>query len=116
MLLALSTAQKFSTGSITFLIGISITFFVLIIIIAFIMLLDYFLNKVNYSKLFAKKDKLQPKIDAKAQDLEQKEIVVSSESSAAITLVVKELMSKSEPTPHERYKIVSIKKIVKGDA
>jgi Na+-transporting methylmalonyl-CoA/oxaloacetate decarboxylase gamma subunit len=112
MLLALSTAQKFSTGSITFLLGILITFIVLAMLVVFVMLMDYF-NKIDFSKLFRKKEK-QLEIIEDAPEVSKDE-EISKETLAAIDAAVKIYMTKSYETPHERYIIRSVKKNAKED-
>lgn len=116
MLLALSVAQKFSTGSITFFIGMVITFVVLAVLIVCVMLLDYFLNKADFKKLFRKKDK-----DVAISSVEtKKEIVqedtINVETLEAINAAIKEYMEKSSEVPHNRYTVRSVKKIVREDA
>jgi cell division protein FtsL len=113
MLLALSIAQKFSTGSVTFLIGIITTFAILSIIIVSIMLMEY-LKKVDFTKLSEKKEKQSEMVENAPKILEDNKI--SKETLSAIDAAVKVYMINSADTPHERYAIRSVKKITKGDA
>lgn len=112
MLLALSTAQKFSTGSITFVLGIITTFAVLSMLVVFVMLMDYF-NKVDFKKFSQKKEEQAELVEDTPEAFEDEEI--SKETLDAIDAAVKVYMTNSTETPHERYVIRSVKKMAKGD-
>ncbi|NLL56820.1 MAG: OadG family protein [Clostridiales bacterium] len=114
MLLALSVAQKFSTGSITFLIGIITTFVVLAILVVFVILMNYF-NKVDTKKIMRKKEKTQ---DITTLDTNKvaKEQEIDKQTLEAIHAAVEVFMTNSDATLHQRYTIRSIKKISKEEA
>lgn len=116
MLLALSIAQKFSTGSITFIIGIVMTFSVLTVLIICVMLLDYFLNQADFKKLFRKKDKDAPIANVEPQKEIVQEEAINAETLDAINAAIKEYMMKSSDVPHTRYTVRTVKKIIREDA
>ncbi|HOO22269.1 MAG TPA: OadG family protein [Clostridia bacterium] len=122
MLLALTPLQKLSTGSVTFLIGMIITFVVLAVLIGIIYLVNYLINRVDFKKIFSKKnsakkidDVTEPSSDSVAENIVVEE-KINSAKEEAINAAVKEYLAKADDVPHTRYKVISVKKVAKEDA
>jgi Na+-transporting methylmalonyl-CoA/oxaloacetate decarboxylase gamma subunit len=99
MLLALTPLQKLSTGSVTFLIGMIITFVVLAVLIGIIYLVNYLINRVDFKKIFSKKNSAK-KID---------DVTEPSSDSVAENIVVEEKINSAKEERLTRRKGISRK-------
>jgi Na+-transporting methylmalonyl-CoA/oxaloacetate decarboxylase gamma subunit len=121
MLNALSIGEKLSTGGITALVGISMTFAVLAILIGSIILL-----KIGVEKFVtAQKNKLNKETNKEEnkEDLAVKEIITDNEEAKeevkvvdeqtleAVNTAVSYFMVQNNEVPHLNYKIKSVKRI-----
>lgn len=124
LLLGLSGSEKWSTGGITALIGIGMTFAMLILLILFIVLLRYLLiglDKANpkikekLSSIFKKKkDKSTDAVEvATEQQSEEAGDAIDAETLDVIEQSVRKYVSASadDGKPHDRIKILSVKEV-----
>lgn len=121
-LMGLTGSEKWSTGGITALIGLGMTFVMLIVLIGCIFLLRYILlglDKINpkikekLSKIFKKKKKAEI-VTENADGVNVEDVQPIDED---IMLVIKDSVQKyvsssaKDGKPHDRIKILSVKEV-----
>ena len=121
-LLGLTAGEKWSTGGITTLIGLGMTFLMLALLIGAIFLLRFILKfldknlpmlKSNLSKVFSKKKKQtgEPATEEPAATPEQP--VVDADTMSVIEQSVRQYVSSTatDGKPHTTIKILSVKEV-----
>ncbi len=128
LLLSTSAADKWSTGGITTLLGLGMTFIMLALLVCFIHLLRYILNflekttpafKEKIYGIFRKKNNkgLESNISNGTNNNTTEELVaennIDNETMEVIEQSVKQYISLSadDGKPHDRIKIVSVKEV-----
>lgn len=115
MLLAMSIAEKFSSGGVTFTTGMLITFVVIGLLSVFMYLLKTIINK---SEIYMDKRQKQNSVVVENNSVANNQIdeiikdtVVDSMTLETVNIAVKLFMTQNNEKPHERYTIKSVKKI-----
>lgn len=121
-LLGLSSAEKWSTGGITTLIGLGMTFVMLALLIGAIHLLRLILKgldkanpiiKSKLQKVFRKKSAQGEIVDSERNvaELAEEKTVIDEETMSVIEQSVKTYVAATatDGKPHDRIKIVSVK-------
>lgn len=115
LLNALSVGEKLSTGSITFFMGMVITFIVLGLLIGIIMIFNYLLNKLDFKKSKSKPE-IVPVLETNVKNTEvTKDETVNGETLEAVNSAIKLFMTQNNEKPHERYTVKSVKRVKLGE-
>lgn len=119
ILSALSVGEKFSLGGITTLLGLGMTFIVLVILIGCILLINLLVKKTNSfmstrksGKNAAKSDETAAAVNRSAAGTEIPDEAISPETMLAIEAVVKTYLREDggNGKPHENIRIKSVTK------
>ena len=114
LLNALSIGEKFSTGSITFFMGILITFALLALLIVCIILMEILLKKLMKMGKKAKDPVIGvTEIPSTAAVASTEEVITDTKTLEAVNAAVKTFMTNNYEAPHEHYTVRTVKKVSK---
>lgn len=109
---ALSTGEKFYTGSITLIIGLIITFVVLGLIIFLLILMKIISEKNILPK--KKKNEINQISEISESDnsaVNYSEKQINSDTMTVIESAITAYLANSDEKPHENFKIKSVRKL-----
>jgi Na+-transporting methylmalonyl-CoA/oxaloacetate decarboxylase gamma subunit len=114
-LLGLTAAEKWSTGGMTTLMGLGTTFIVLILLILFIRLLEFFMNG-SAAKIFKKKSKTAASEQANAVSEQTTSAPAPAVDGETMKIVAQSVQTYVKQTandgkPHDKVKIISVKEV-----